>query len=373
MEAETMGGALRILQVGELRLNNPLKGDLSSFSAEIQAQILNAKFKAAEKLFAAAITEQVDLVLLTGSPTDPQGGSRPYWFLQQEFEQLAKHGIKVVCVESTDTFYWPAEIHLPENVNVITRDQSIGFRLAANQPPVEFEWETSETSEAYDSRIGFNLRLMEVGGQVTSVSYSAHENQTPRTVEVHLPQPESPQECDSFEGTLVEVSPETGVTDSPIQSQVVCWESAKLIVSECQSFTSIQEQLDVELEKLERTRGQKSVPTLLTIFLKLKSIDDLKLTHDLLRSLQGKLLQKAIERNSSLWPKQIVIEHASLSYSGRESSALRVACDELSSMQIDEVYENLDVHALEFESSSFENSRRIVAQRLPYLMNEACI
>lgn len=368
-----MGGALRILQVGELRLDNPLKGDFSSFPADVQAQILNAKFKAAEKLFAAAITEQVDLVLLTGSPTDPQGGSRPYWFLQQEFEQFAKHGIKVVCVEPTDNFYWPSEIHLPENVNVITRDQSIGFRLAANQPPVEFEWETSEASEAYDSRIGFNLRLMEVGGQVTSVSYSAHENQSPKTLQVHRTQAESAQECDSFEGTLVEISPETGVTDSPIQSQTVRWETVDLTLSDRQSSTSIMERMNVEFETLERTRSQKAIPTLLTICLKLKRVTDFNLTHDLVRTLLRKRQQVAFEGHSSLWPIRLVIELSQSSIFDSESSALRVATDELSSMQIDEVYENLDVHALEFESFSFENSRRIVAQRLPYLMNETCI
>lgn len=368
-----MGGALRILQVGELRLDKPVKGDFSTFPRSLQSHILNAKFFATDKLFAAAITERVDLVLLAGALAEQSGGSRPFWFLHQHFKQLGKHGIKVVCVEATDQFLWPADIPIPDNVHIITRSQSIGFRVSNNHSPIEFEWETAGSAEAYDVRNGINLRLKEVGGRVVSVSYSTQELQAAKTLPVHCSQGELSNPDLLSQGTLIELCCQNGVKETPVQTEVVSWSSIERRVNQSTQLKTLKNQLIQDIENSEVTRGKNAIPSLLTISIKSHLAKDIDLTHEEMQTLLREVQQTVFARNLSIWPYRILLDGTQSAASADVSSALKVAFSELAATQLEDVYENLDLHVLDFESQAFETSKRLASLRLSHLLNESCL
>ncbi|MCA9082198.1 MAG: hypothetical protein KDA58_16670, partial [Planctomycetaceae bacterium] len=121
-----MGGRLRLLQAGDLRLNEPLAG-VAGLSVPLQERLADAPYVAAQALFDAAIRERVEVVILLGELIGShQTGSRAPWFLQQQFARLATNGIAVV-VRGDELPTPPQGLVWPRNVHVVSPAMPTSF------------------------------------------------------------------------------------------------------------------------------------------------------------------------------------------------------------------------------------------------------
>ena len=87
----------RFVQTSDFHLERPPRG-LSEVPDHLRGTFVDAPYRAAERVFDAAIKERVDFVLLCGDLLDPlSAGPRGQVFLRQQFQRLADKGI---------TTYW---------------------------------------------------------------------------------------------------------------------------------------------------------------------------------------------------------------------------------------------------------------------------
>ncbi|MEX0979389.1 MAG: metallophosphoesterase, partial [Pirellulales bacterium] len=90
-----MERSFRFLHAGDLHLERP-PGSLAEVPDTLRAALAEAPYRAAERVFDAAVKHQVDFLVLAGDVVDPQlSGPRALVFLNEQFQRLADHGIRV--------------------------------------------------------------------------------------------------------------------------------------------------------------------------------------------------------------------------------------------------------------------------------------
>lgn len=90
-----MDRSFRFLHAADLHLERPPRG-MAEIPDPLRSALADAPYRAAERVFDAALKHQVDFVVLAGDVLDPQlAGPRALVFLNEQFERLAGHGIKV--------------------------------------------------------------------------------------------------------------------------------------------------------------------------------------------------------------------------------------------------------------------------------------
>jgi DNA repair exonuclease SbcCD nuclease subunit len=124
---------LRFLHAGELNLGVPLFG-VGGLPYHLRSMMVSARYRAAERVFAAAIEQRVDFVLLVGGVFgDSTTGPRASWFLAAQCEALRRHGIPVYWFESPAVSNrWSDYVPLPANVFVGDPQTGQSFEYARN-------------------------------------------------------------------------------------------------------------------------------------------------------------------------------------------------------------------------------------------------
>lgn len=120
-----MSEPFRFLHAGQLQLEQPVAG-LSEIPAHLRDALIDAPLEAAERVFDAAIGEEVDFVLLTGDVVQPQlAGPRILSFLLDQFDRLQQQDIAVYWVggELDTPDAWPDAIGLPPGVHHFSANQ----------------------------------------------------------------------------------------------------------------------------------------------------------------------------------------------------------------------------------------------------------
>ncbi|MDR1383097.1 MAG: hypothetical protein LBJ67_04510 [Planctomycetaceae bacterium] len=110
----------RFLHAADLNISQPLNG-LGDVPAHLLPRVVDAPRVAAERVFAAAITAQVDFVILSGNLLNPyQTGPWGPVFLVDQFEKLNAAKIPVFWAtgKSDAAERLPTELELPPNVTV---------------------------------------------------------------------------------------------------------------------------------------------------------------------------------------------------------------------------------------------------------------
>jgi hypothetical protein len=111
---------LRFVHAADFHLEQPPFG-IAEAPSHLREALVEAAYRAAERVFEVALGEPTDLMILAGDLLDPQktGPCGPL-FLVEQFERLRQRGVKVYWaggrVDSPSA--WPASIRLPENVHV---------------------------------------------------------------------------------------------------------------------------------------------------------------------------------------------------------------------------------------------------------------
>ena len=114
--------SIRFIHSSDFHLERTL-GDLDLIPDHLRDLLAAAPWSAAERVFAAALVENVDFVVLSGDLLSPAAaGPRGMGFLLDHFDQLAEHEIPILWatggVDALDR--WPDEIPLPRNVTRFT-------------------------------------------------------------------------------------------------------------------------------------------------------------------------------------------------------------------------------------------------------------
>ena len=110
----------RFLHASDLHIDRPVTG-LGDIPSHLVQRVINAPRLAAERLFDAAIREQVEFVVLSGNVLNPyQTGPWGPVFLVSQFEKLAAANIRVYWAAGKldAAERWPAELPLPTNVTL---------------------------------------------------------------------------------------------------------------------------------------------------------------------------------------------------------------------------------------------------------------
>src|SRR6185295_8010552 len=125
-------GPFRFLHASDLHLEQPLHG-FPSAPDHLRRLCIDAPYLAAERVFDAALKEDVAFVLLAGDVVNlTTAGARAVCFLQEQFERLAQRKIHVYWAggECDSPEHWPNSLHWPENVTAFPagRVQEIVFQ-----------------------------------------------------------------------------------------------------------------------------------------------------------------------------------------------------------------------------------------------------
>lgn len=119
------GPSFRFLHAGSFHLERTLAG-FSDPPEHLLEALVNAPFDAAERVFQAAIREEVDFVVLSGDLFDPtHAGPRAVAFLRKQFEKLGSRGISVYWAASEDDLKEDCirNIDWPANVRIFNSDK----------------------------------------------------------------------------------------------------------------------------------------------------------------------------------------------------------------------------------------------------------
>lgn len=112
--------SLRLLHASDLHLEQPIYG-LSEVPESLRELLIEAPYHAAEQAFEAALSEDVDAVLLAGDVLNvDRAGPPAIMLLLEQFARLGDRGIPIYwaggVVDQPD--HWPRSVTLPENVHV---------------------------------------------------------------------------------------------------------------------------------------------------------------------------------------------------------------------------------------------------------------
>ncbi|HBT76732.1 MAG TPA: hypothetical protein DEB39_07355 [Planctomycetaceae bacterium] len=114
----------RFIHASGLRLEQTIEG-VSNLPPSLEERLLDISYRAAERVFEAAIMERVDFLVLSGDILDPlRTGPPGPLFLIGQFEKLEAEGIDVYWVggEFDSPEDWPPGFTLPENVHLFSGD-----------------------------------------------------------------------------------------------------------------------------------------------------------------------------------------------------------------------------------------------------------
>ena len=114
------GHSIRFIHAASFHLEATLQG-LYDVPDHLAETLVNAPFAAAERVFSAALREEVDFLMLSGDVLDPtNAGPRAVAFLTEQFTRLDAKGIAVYWAASRldQTEGWLNSLEWPKNVHV---------------------------------------------------------------------------------------------------------------------------------------------------------------------------------------------------------------------------------------------------------------
>lgn len=120
MSGQHSGQHFRFLHASDFALDEPLVA-VSDAPPSLQELAIDAPYLAAERVFAAAVEERVDFLVLSGDLIDLKLASpRALAFLVDQFTRLDSHGIAVywACGRLDPAQDWPAIARLPQSIQV---------------------------------------------------------------------------------------------------------------------------------------------------------------------------------------------------------------------------------------------------------------
>ncbi len=282
MSGNVSPNPIRFLHASDFRLELPVLG-VTHLPDHLRETLIEAPYRAARRVFDAAVTERVDFVVLSGNIINPSAaGPRGVQFLQTEFERLAREQISVYwsCGPSDRMDLWPPSVPMPSNVQVFAGDriasvthrrddqaiatiQASGYRRSHTIRSVDFPGCGNRFSIAVAYGAGDPKAM-----RTSQINYWAlggrHERYTlfssPRTAQYSgSPQGRSPDEVDVHGCTLVDVDDTGTVNRQMIPTDVVRWHTERLELPDHMDSQGLLRLLRERLRQLSHTHSEQLV------------------------------------------------------------------------------------------------------------------
>ncbi|MCH8047403.1 MAG: DNA repair exonuclease, partial [Planctomycetes bacterium] len=128
----------RFIHAGNFHLEQPIYG-VAEVPDHLRETFLEAHFRAALRVFDAALAEEVDFVVLSGDLVQSQRvAPRSLVFLARQFERLAERNVAVYWAGGAvdPPHAWPAAIALPDNVHVFPVGRAADFLHQRDEKPL---------------------------------------------------------------------------------------------------------------------------------------------------------------------------------------------------------------------------------------------
>jgi len=123
------GESFRFIHASDFHLETPL-GDLDVLPPALREAMATAPMKAAQAVFDAAITDNIDFVVLAGDLLNPAtAGPRGMALLLNAFEKLhqAKKPVFWAAASADDPGRWPEAAPLPPNVTLFPKNRTVSI------------------------------------------------------------------------------------------------------------------------------------------------------------------------------------------------------------------------------------------------------
>ncbi|NLY02205.1 MAG: DNA repair exonuclease [Rhodopirellula sp.] len=267
----------RFVHAGDLHLEMP-PGGIDHVPEHLRLLFVDAAYAAAERVFATALTEEADFLVLAGDVLDSQQtGPRGPLFLVEQFSRLDQRGIPVYWaggkVDPPDA--WPATIRLPDNVHIfpsgrieefvvrreataiariigISRSENHGIRPSdfVPDPAGVFSIAVAHGSADADALRGRGIHYWALGGnhRRQTLFHSPHVAHCPGT-----PQGRSPRETGSHACTVVHVSDQRSVRLTAASTDGLRWHTEQVTVEDSTTRTQLERMLDQRAAALKDT------------------------------------------------------------------------------------------------------------------------
>jgi DNA repair exonuclease SbcCD nuclease subunit len=273
------GRPLRFLHASDFHLDRPL-GGVTEIPDHLRELFVDAPFKAARRVFDAALAEKVDFVVLSGNLLEPESaGPRGMLFLVEQFERLATQDIHVYWAAGHyDNFdHWPASIRLPETVRLFARPRPEDFTAMRDGRPVAFLTGLGNTrrhgiraADFWPDKNGL-FSIAVVHGEATSElladrpidywalgsSHARHSLFTSPHVAHYpgSPQGRLPSEVGPHGATLVVADEDRQVALTSISTDVVRWQQQRLVVDSTTTRERLEQLLENRAQEVSLASG----------------------------------------------------------------------------------------------------------------------
>jgi DNA repair protein SbcD/Mre11 len=322
----------RFLHASDLHLDQPPRG-LTEVPDHLRAALVDAPYRAAERIFDAAIREHVDFLVLAGDVTDPlMAGPRALVFLTEQFERLGAADITTYWATGRSDHFerWP-QLAWPDRVIRFPPGRPLRVVHHKQGTPLV---EILGTSSEQRRRIRTDDFHPEGGGLMTVVvAYGSTDAESVARQGVHYwalggehqrrslisgpvtahycgtPQGRRPQESGPRGCTLVQVDLTQRVRSTFIPTDVVRYQLERVAVNESTTRPQLQQILD------ERTRELLSDPFGPELLVQWSILGSRKIAAELTRGTLGVDLSSELraahgQRRPAAWTVSIDAEPA---------------------------------------------------------------
>lgn len=279
-----MSEPFRFLHAGNLQLEQPVAG-LAEIPKHLRDALIDAPLLAAERVFDAALGEEVDFVVLAGDVVQPQlAGPRVLAFLLDQFDKLQQQDIAIYWVggalDAPDR--WPDAIGLPPGVHQFSANQVeelshfrgdeaittiLGKSFNGRRQLVcsEFRADTDHTpiiAAAYgsappDALDASNVTYWALGGSPERETVMSNP-----LAYAHYcggPQSRSPDQCGPRGCTIVSVDHERRCRTKSIICDAVRWEKERIPLDTDATKETLLRRLQDRVQQLSNDSGDKPV------------------------------------------------------------------------------------------------------------------
>jgi DNA repair protein SbcD/Mre11 len=273
--------SFRLLHASDLHLERVPSG-LREIPEHLRARLVDTSYTAARRLFATAITEQADAVLLAGDVVDlALAGPRAVVFLREQFELLAAEGIEVYWAggRTDPPQTWPCVSPLPGNVHVFPAEQVRHFDLHQDGETVARIAGISSNGNARPSLAQFAphpdglltigvtygrysqadlaeqlVPYLAVGGRHGRKSFASND----RSRTLHYPgttQGMSPKETGPHGCTLITIQSDGTLKTHSVATDAFRWELERVEVQDAMEPSELEQRLFAAAERLHAAAG----------------------------------------------------------------------------------------------------------------------
>jgi DNA repair exonuclease SbcCD nuclease subunit len=273
------GRPLRFLHASDFHLDQPL-GGVTEVPEHLRELFIDAPYRAARRVFDAALAEKVDFVVLSGDLLEPESaGPRGMLFLVEQFERLAAQDIHVYWAAGQhDSFErWPTSIRLPECVRLFARPRPEDYTALRDGRPIAFltgvgnaRRHALRAADFWPDKNGL-FSIAVVHGEATSdlladrpIDYwalgSSHSRNTLFTTPhvAHYPgtpQGRLPSEVGPHGATLVVADEDKQVGMTSISTDVVRWQQQRLVVDPSTTRERLEQMLENRAQEISLASG----------------------------------------------------------------------------------------------------------------------